>query len=445
MRAIVVVVVGILAVSLDALSQPAPPPPVTSPVPGEPLKPPAPAVAITPPAGSAAAPTATPAMATAPPSEMADTTATTKTSTPVADSVTTTAPAAPASLTFAGITISGSLDAYASINPARSATNAAPNQLYAFETQANGASVSLAKIALERKPAPVGFRLDVGFGQTIDIVNATDTASGMGHDIMRNLEQAYVSWAATPSLTLKIGKLVTHHGLEVIESQANWNYTHSLLFSFAIPFTQTGIAADWVATDKVEATLFIVNGLNNTFEGNAFKSPGFQVIYKPTAEVALIQNFSAFNEAPGDAGGLTRFDNAVYLFDTVATYTPFAALELALNSDVAYDATLPSDKFLGGVAAYARWHTSAKSALSARGEIFHDNSSQTLGIVMPMKGNIAEATGTFSYAPSDGLLLRGEARFDQGFGEFKPFTDKAGAEMSSADQVTFTLGAVAAF
>ncbi len=353
--------------------------------------------------------------------------------------------ATPGSLTFAGITISGSLDAYASVNPARTSNNPAPNELYAFETQANGASFSLAKISFERKPAPVGFRLDVGFGQTIDIVNATDTAAGMGHDVMRNLEQAYVSWAATPSVTLKAGKMVTHHGFEVIESQSNWNYTHSLLFSFAIPYTETGLAVDWVASDQVEATLFVVNGLNNTFEGNAFKSPGFQVIYKPTSTLTLTQNFSAFNEQPGSNGGLTRFDEAVYLFDTVATYTPIPELDLGANTDVAYDATLTSDKLLGGVAAYARWHATDKSALSGRLELFHDNSSPTLGIPLAMKGNIGEATGTFSYAPAAGLLLRGEARFDHGFGSFTPFTDKSGMAMASADQVTFTLGAVAAF
>jgi len=352
---------------------------------------------------------------------------------------------APGSLTFAGITISGLLDAYATINPARTATNPAPNDLYVFETQANGASVSLAKIALERKAAPVGFRLDVGFGETIDIVNATDAAAGMGHDVMRNLEQAYISWAATPSLTFKVGKMVTHHGMEVIESQSNWNYTHSLLFSYAIPFTQTGIAVDWVASDELELTLFVVNGLNNTFEGNAFKSPGAQVSYKPAPELTLIQNFSAFNEQPGDAGGLTRFDNAVYLFDTVATYAPIPELELGLNTDVAYDATLWSDALLAGAAAYCRWHANDKIALSGRAEIFHDNASPTLGILLPMKGNVAEGTGTFSYAPSNGLLLRAEARLDHGFGEFKPFTDKAGTAMSSAHQVTMIFGAVAAF
>jgi len=358
-------------------------------------------------------------------------------------SATQSAPPAAAPLTFGGITISGLLDAYASINPARGATNAAPNDLYVFETQANGASISLAKIAVERKAAPVGFRLDVGFGQTIDIVNATDTAAM--HDLTRNLEQAYITWAATNSLTLKIGKLVTHHGMEVIESQSNWNYTHSLLFSYAIPFTQTGVAVDWVANDQLEATLFVVNGLNNTFEGNAFKSPGAQVIYKPTSELTLIQNFSAFNEQPGDAGGLTRFDNAVYLFDSVATYTPDPALELGLNTDIAYDATLPTDPFLGGGAAYARWHANDKIAVSGRAELFHDNSSPTLGIPLAMKGNLGEATGTFSYAPSNGLLLRTEIRADHAFGAFKPFTDKAGMATSSADQLTFILGAVAAF
>ncbi|MEO9184316.1 MAG: outer membrane beta-barrel protein [Kofleriaceae bacterium] len=349
----------------------------------------------------------------------------------------------PAALTLAGITVSGSLDAYATFNPARTASSSGPNDLYAFETQANGASVSLAKIALERKAAPVGFRLDVGFGSTIDVVNSTDAVAG--HDIMRNLEQAFVSWAATPSLTLKVGKMVTHHGMEVIESQANWNYTRSLLFTWAIPFTQTGLAVDWSVNDKLEATLFVVNGLNNTFEGNAFKSPGFQVIYKPSSALTLTQNFSAFNEQPGEAGGLTRFDLAVYLFDTVATYTISDAFEVAANSDIGYDASLPSDHVFVGVASYLRWHASSRMAVSGRAEYFHDNDSPTLGILLPMKGSIVEGTATVSYAPAEGLLLRAEARLDRGLGNYEPFTDRAGMMYTSNQQATLTLGAVAAF
>ena len=347
------------------------------------------------------------------------------------------------SLALAAITVHGSLDAYATFNPARNASNEQPNGLYAFETQANGASVSLAKIAIERKAAPVGFRLDVGFGSTIDVVNATDAAAG--HDIMRNVEQAYASWAATPSLTLEVGKMVTHHGLEVIESQSNWNYTHSLLFTWAIPFTQTGIAVDWAVDDLVEATLFVVNGLSNTFEGNAFKSPGLQVIVRPSPALTLTQNFSAFNEQPGDAGGLTRFDLAVYLFDTVATYRISDAFEVAANSDIGYDASLLRDHVFAGFALYGRWHANPRTAVSARAEYFHDNDSPTLGILLPMKGNILEGTATLSYAPAEGLLLRAETRLDRGLGNYKPFTDPAGVMFTSNQQATLTLGAVAAF
>ena len=411
------------------------------PAPPDTPEPPAPAPAPAPPAHAAAAPPVVTAQVSDPPPPTESVSATPATSPSAAPEAT----ASPNPLTMAGITVSGSLDAYASFNPARNANSSGPNGLYAFETQANGASVSLAKITLERKPAPVGFRLDVGFGSTIDVVNSTDTAAGMGHDVMRNLEQAYVAWAATPSLTLKVGKMVTHHGFEVIESQGNWNYTRSLLFSWAIPFTQTGISADWVVNDKLEASLYVVNGLNNTFEGNAFKSPGLQVIYKPTSALTLTQNFSAFNEQPGDKGGLTRFDQAVYLFDTIATYTISDAFEVAVNSDVGYDATLPSDKVFAGIAAYGRWHPSSKTAVSARAEYFHDNDSPTLGILLPMKGNITEGTATFSYAPATGLLLRAEARVDRGLGGYKPFTDRMGTMYSAAQQATLVLGAVAAF
>ncbi len=355
--------------------------------------------------------------------------------------------AAPATAdeTIAGITTVGSVDSYVSINPARGGEHMGPNDLHAFDTQANGASFSFAKIALERKPAPVGFRLDLGFGPTIDVVNAADATAGMGHDLMRNIEQAYVSWAATPTLTLKIGKLVTHHGFEVIETQANWNYSQSLLFSWAIPFTETGLAADWVVSDEVETTFFLVNGLNNTFEGNDFKSPGVQVIVKPTPAVTLIQNAQAFNEMPGAQGGVTRFDLATYLFDSVASWAISPAFEVALNGDLGIDTSLPSQKAYGGVAAYGRWHATPKLSMSVRGEVFHDNPSAIFTIPGPMTGNVVEGTSTISYAPAAGLLLRAEARFDRGVGGYTPFTSSGGLPNAATQQLTFTIGAVAGF
>ena len=41
------------------------------------------------------------------------------------------------------------------------------NQLRNFDYRANTAHVNLAKITIDRAPAPVGFNLDVGFGETL--------------------------------------------------------------------------------------------------------------------------------------------------------------------------------------------------------------------------------------------------------------------------------------
>src|SRR5207249_5398506 len=63
-----------------------------------------------------------------------------------------------------------------------------------------------------------GFRLDLDFGPTQDIVNATDTS---GPHIFRNLGQAYLSYQADVGKGLQIdfGKFVTALGFEVIRSE----------------------------------------------------------------------------------------------------------------------------------------------------------------------------------------------------------------------------------
>lgn len=346
------------------------------------------------------------------------------------------APPAPPPPPFA---ISASLDTYVSINPQRGNGNTGPNELRAFDTATNDFSFSYAELVVERKAEPIGFRLDLGVGPTADVVNATDTAAGMGYDLMRNVQQAYVAWQAAPKLTLRLGKMATHHGLEVIESQVNWNYSNGLLFSWAIPFTETGLAVNYAASSAVDLTFFLVNGLNNTLDGNDFKSPGLQAIVRPSSRVTLIGNYQAFNELPGAAGGLGEFADAVHVFDVIATVTPVDGLDLALNSDVVLEPS--SDGIVAGVAGYARWQTTAASWIAGRAELLSDRRSTVFGLPGGEPADAMEVTATYSYAPAAGLLLRGEARLDRGLGGYRPFTDRDA--MPTATQVTIGLGAVA--
>ncbi len=331
--------------------------------------------------------------------------------------------------------ISGSVDAYLSVSPT---TGGGPNALHAFDVYSNDLSFSYAEITLERAASPVGLRIDLGFGPTADAVNATDAAAAGGYDLMRNVQQAFVTWRAGGELTLRFGKFVTPFGQEVIETQGNWNYTRGLLFTWAIPFTHTGLAAQWVVSPKLEITGFVTNGLNNTLDANEFKSPAVQVILRPGAWV-LVANYGLFNELPDAAGEIGDFGDAVHLFDAIAAITVAGRYDLAVNADVGYDPTAGSDGTFFGVAAYARARFTDRLDASVRGEYFADSDSPTLG-VLGANGDLVEATGTLSYAPAQGLLLRAEGRWDHALGDFTPFA--GGAE---ADQITFTAGAVAGF
>ena len=121
-----------------------------------------------------------------------------------------------------------------------------------FDVQHHSFSLSLAEVAFAKGVTPesrVGFRADLNFGKTADLVAAYEPEDD-GQEIYKHIQQAYVS-LLTGKVTWDVGKFVTPIGAEVIESQDNWNYTRSILFGYAIPFYHVGLRATVAATDKV--------------------------------------------------------------------------------------------------------------------------------------------------------------------------------------------------
>ena len=98
--------------------------------------------------------------------------------------------------------------------------------LRTFDVQHNTFSLSLAEIAFAKGVTPesrVGFRADLDFGKTADLVAAFEPEAD-GKEIYKHIQQAYVS-LLTGKVQWDVGKFVTPIGAEVIESQDNWNYT----------------------------------------------------------------------------------------------------------------------------------------------------------------------------------------------------------------------------
>src|SRR5438034_1460398 len=197
-----------------------------------------------------------------------------------------------------------------------------------FDVNHNSLSLNLAELSLEKKPTSDsrgGFRLDLDFGPTQDIVNATDTS---GPHIFRNVGQAYLSYQADVGKGLQIdfGKFVTPLGFEVIKTRDDWNYSRSLLFSLAIPFYHLGARATYALNDKVAVAGYLVNGWNNTVAVIDKKTGIGQITVKPTSKFSATETYIFGPQAPNT----TKWRQVT---DTVATYSLTPKLSLAGNYD----------------------------------------------------------------------------------------------------------------
>src|SRR5205085_7032385 len=166
-----------------------------------------------------------------------------------------------------------------------------------------------------RAPAPVGFKLKFAYGKATDWIHLTEPG---GSEIYKHILEAYLTaplrfWGKND--TLDVGKFVTHHGAEVIETKDNWNYTRSLLFAWAIPYYHTGLRYTHPFTDTTGLTLFLYNGWNDTEDNNNSLSYGAMFSTKFGKKLALVQNWTGGPELPDDN------KHWRHLFDTVLTYT----------------------------------------------------------------------------------------------------------------------------
>src|SRR5207247_5303955 len=169
-----------------------------------------------------------------------------------------------------------------------------------FDVNHNSLSLNLVELSLQKIPTSDsrgGFRLDLDYGPTQDIVNASDPS---GPHVFRNIGQAYLSYQADVGKGLQIdfGKFVTALGFEVIKTRDDWNYSRSLLFTLAIPFYHMGVRATYNVNDKVAVAGFVVNGWNNAVTNIDKKTVIGQVIVKPTAALMLSETYTGGPQLP---------------------------------------------------------------------------------------------------------------------------------------------------
>jgi hypothetical protein len=383
--------------------------------------------------------------AQAPPPPAAATPAAAQTSAPATTPAAAPA-AAPAAPTWSvgPMDISGMIDGYYSVNFNRptDAANGQINDLYTFDDKTDQFNLSIAKFSLNHDPDPVGAHVDFIYGRTNDIFNAPP-ANGSSTDQLNYIEQAFISLKPPKAkgFELDFGKFVTSAGAEVAESKDDWNYSRSLLFSYAIPFWHFGARTSMPVSKTETIGVQVVNGWNNVSKSNGGATIGLTSAFVKPKYTWDVNYYGG----PENANTTSGFRN---LFDTTILLTPNAKFNAYINYDYAQNrdgtynvgSIVTGDTNLNhwqGVAIAAHEQVSGKSALAARFEYFKDPQGFTTGTAQ----NLKEFTATYEYKWAEGLLARGEYRGD--FSDVASFHKDASSMVDS--QNTLTVGLVAFF
>ena len=350
---------------------------------------------------------------------------------------------APASPTWSvgPIDFSGLVDGYYSFNANHPADMgscnfpaACGNQLYNFDVQPNQFSLNMAKLSLSHSPDPVGFQVDFGFGRAFDIVHGAEPNNGPA--IFRNIEQAYVSLkpAKARGLEIDFGEFVTSAGAEVIESNANWNYSRSLLFGWAIPYYHFGLRASIPIGKYFSGGVQLVNGWNNIEDNNSGKTLGLTGAFT-TKKFVWTNTYYAGPENGGTNSGRRN------LYDTVLLLTPTSMVNAYFNFDYGQNSSPSPGSFTSkwyGIAGALHVQATPKVAVTPRLEWFKDRDGFSTGTSQDVK----EFTITGEYKMLEGLLGRLEYRHDW---SNQPFFNRGLDLAVTKTQDTVTAGFVAFF
>ena len=282
-----------------------------------------------------------------------------------------------------------------------------------FDFNDNSFNLDVAELVVQiaaLKPNDAGFRVDFAAGNSIPQITKTQDQTAAQFD----LQQAFASYIAPlgSGLRFDAGKFVTHMGYELIEGYDGYNdnYSRSILFGYAIPFTHTGVKASYAFSSKVAGMVEVVNGWDLLRDNNRSKSVGAQLTLTPVAPLTMFLNWIGGPELAND----NHTKRSV--FDVVAILKPTSALTLGVNGDYGTEdgtsAVNPgSDATWKGIAGYATYALTSKFSVALRGETFRDEDGVRLGT--GTNATLSEGTLTPAYKFTDHVLLRGEVRYDK--------------------------------
>ncbi len=313
-----------------------------------------------------------------------------------------TAPTLSSVLDASGISLTGDVDlAYSHLSGTGQFTSGTNSRV--FDYAHNSFALQAIDVTVSKLPAEgVGAMVDLTMGKDASTIASSGTNyANQTFDVT----QAYMQYA-TGALTVIAGKFVTLAGQEYIKTSADTNYSRSILFGYAIPFTHTGARATYKLSDAASFMVGVNNGWDQATDQNSSKTLELSAALTPVKAFALTASVYSGAEV-GAAGNGTR-----NLLDVLATYTMSDSLNFVLNYDNGSQenaVTAGSKAKWSGLAGYVNYQINDPWRVSFRIESFKDDDGYRTGVVQTWK----EATLTVGYALAKNTELRAEVRKDK--------------------------------
>jgi len=337
-----------------------------------------------------------------------------------------------------GLSLYGFVDASYTQNFNNPSPNSNGNALRIFDVDSNSFRPHMAQIVLEREGKTGGsmedrggFRIKLNYGEDAQLTGGsiignvpTEGAGGTVNEGEANehvdfdsgddfdFQEAYVQFIAPigNGLDLRIGRMNTLIGYEVIESPLNPNFSRSWLFGFGEPFTTTGIRGSYEFNDMVSLSIGVINDFTGAqSDTNNSKSVESLVSIAPMDNVGIYL-FGFW----GPEGAIGASDSDRVMFGGIVDVQLTDQAEVVLEGYYGNFANDPSvvegsNTRWDGVAGYFIYDFTDKWGARLRAEVFEDEGGALTG----MTQTLWEFTSTLQYKPIPSIITRAEFRYDK--------------------------------
>src|SRR5256886_236569 len=341
--------------------------------------------------------------------------------------------------TLAGFKLSGFAEASYAYSGRSLGDTAIVGRLY--DRLQNRFALNALAVVLDRPYDPAkfsaGFHTELLVGQDATVIQSNGLFAGAATPVPVDVPHLYVTLnvptASGNGLQIKVGRIPTLMGLEVIETYANPNWSEGNQFIYVENFTALGVSVETKFNSHVDAQFRVINGWDQVVDNNTHKSLMGRVGIYPDAATSLgIVGFWGPEEA--GINGANRYGVEGLLWRKLGKAAVWIQGDYGKEQA---NAALPNPTQDAQWVALGGWVTydfSSAVGLALRGDYVNDQDGARTSGVFGFPSNTGQkfgsGTATLNIRAWPDAVVRPELRYDR---------SSLAAFAGKKDQVTFAL------